>query len=183
MTSNIYGMFPTEFLLDIVQFYDIRAPNQHHIEMIKSLTDVDDIILLLRLHNQLTWLEPTKDIQYKYLWEYFNDCFKRGEAPTLFWNERLQEIYESRLEVVINQWETSYNRYQADLKQRDEDLKKVLLNPNQKIHEIRYPEIRLLMIKASDIKTINLIQKIISNYANHGVLTIKTYDPRTDTWV
>ena len=104
------GMMPADLEGRDVEYYDISDPAfifaRHHWWFYKISILLKDLILLGRLHNKYTYLEPYKPAFYREAMGSMKAGFIKGQCPDT-WSPADKREYYGRLYDMIKEWETS----------------------------------------------------------------------------
>lgn len=100
--------------------------NRHHINFVKTMSDVINLILMGNLHSTFTRLEAKGDLDYYTRMRYMRDGFEAAKPPS-FWSKKLQDKYIGRLREFITEWENTGNsiRYTDSITGKKVDFIKI----------------------------------------------------------
>lgn len=143
---------------------------QHHYWYEKRSTDSMDLILLGRLHTDLTALEPLKPPEYSAIMSEFRIDFEDAQ-PWRGWSPRLKEQYNNRIRQIIDQWrntgEIRFLGIDRDwFRKYDKKLFKVNLLNGRIVGEVNYltSQDQSNIVKR-DLKMRQFIEYVIKNLA------------------
>ncbi|GAI65242.1 unnamed protein product [marine sediment metagenome] len=80
--------------------------SRHHINFIKAMSDVINLILLGNLHSTFTRLEAKSDLDYYTRMRYMRDSFENARPPSS-WDPKFQDKYIERLKEFVSEWEST----------------------------------------------------------------------------
>jgi len=100
--------------------------SRHHINFVKTMSDVINLILMGNLHSTFTRLEAKGDLDYYTRMRYMRDGFEAARPPS-FWSKKLQDKYIERLKEFVTEWESTKSsiRYTDSITGKEVDFIKI----------------------------------------------------------